>query len=181
MRSMTLARLRAMARAASGDRRRLTIVSGPDGRRWMAWPYGCIELDDRRQAWLDRPVDGCFRWTAQGLALAHCEPVCNLPILRREMLPLLTATNRVSVVPTRWMYEDGLLTRRLLERSDSQHIVVDADLWHAWHVPIGGQVWQIGGRHGALVWASAEDEPSVALLLPVRAEVAPVPPEVAGA
>jgi len=179
MSGLTLARLRQIARAAGGRERRLTILTGPDGRRWAAWPYGAVELDDQRQGWLDRPVDGCYRWRSDGLALARCEPVCNLPVLRRDMLPLTTAINRVSVVPTKWMYEDGDVVRRLLERSDQALAVVDADFWRLWNAVAPGPVWQVGSRNGALLWASSETAAATALLLPVRADVVPVPPEVA--
>lgn len=180
MSGLTLARLRRIARAASSERTpSLTVATGPDGRRWAAWPYGCVELDDQRHAWLDRPADGCYRWRADGLALVECGPAFNPALVRREMLPLLTATNRTAVVATKWMYEDGLLVRLLLERSDGQRAVVDADLWRAWNVPIGGPVWQVGSRHGWLVWASAEQEPGVAVLGPVHAKAAPVPPALA--
>lgn len=177
MNGLTLARLRRIAAAASGDRRRrLTIVSGPDGRRRAAWPYGCVELDDQQHGWLDRPADGCYRWRADGLALVECEPAFNPALVRRQMLPFLTETGRVGVVPTRWMYEDGEHVRRLLERSDRTHAVVVADFWQLWTAAAGGPVWQIGSRHGWLVWA-AEGEPGVAVLGPVRAQVAPVPPD----
>ncbi|MGR6922627.1 hypothetical protein ACU635_50950 [[Actinomadura] parvosata] len=179
MSGLTMARLRQMASAASGRQRRLTIVSGPDGRRWAAWPYGAIELTDQHHGWLDRPLDGCYRMRTDGLARLECELSFGPALVQSEMLPILTATNRTAVVPTRWFYEDGLVVRRLLERSDGQHVVVDADMWRAWNVPVGGPVWQLGSRHGALVWASTATAPGVALLLPVRAEVVPVPPEVA--
>lgn len=177
MSGLTLARLRRIASAASGRERRLAIVTGEDGRRWVAWPYGCIELDDQRHAWLESPADGCYRWRADGLALVECEPAFNPCLVRREMLPLLAAPSRVSVVPLRWMYEDGTHVRRLLERSDGLCTVVDADLWRLWTAAMDGAIWQVGGRHGWLVWASSETEPGVAGLGPVHANVAPLRPE----
>lgn len=177
MTRLTLARLRRIASAVSGDRqRRLTVVSGPDGRRWAAWPYGCVELDDQLHAWLNRPADGCYRMRADGMALVECEQSFGPDLVRREMLPLLTAAGRVSVVQTKWMYEDGKLVRLMLERSDRTHAVVVADFWRLW-TAVGGPVWQVGSRHGWLVWAP-EGEPGVAVLGSVRAQVAPVPPEV---
>lgn len=177
MSGLTLARLRRIARAASGRERRLTFVTGEDGRRWAAWPYGCVELDDQRHGWLDRPADGCYRMRADGLALVECGPAFNPHLVRQEMLPLLTAAGRVNVVPTRWMFEDGKLTRRLLERFDGQSAVVDADLWQLWTAAVGGPVWQVGSRSGWLVWARAKGEPGVAALGPVHVRTVPIPPE----
>lgn len=176
MSGLTLARLRRMASTATGRQRRLTIVTGEDGRRWAAWPYGCVELDDQRYSWLDRPTDGCYRMRADGLALVECGPAFNPALVRREMLPLLTATGRMNVVPTRWMFEDGKLTRRLLERFDGQHAVVDADFWQLWTAAVGGPVWQVGSRSGWLVWAGAKGAPGVAVLGAVHAKAVPVPP-----
>ncbi|MDX3109694.1 hypothetical protein [Nonomuraea angiospora] len=176
MNGLTLAGLRKMASAASGRERRLTIVTGADGRRWAAWPYGCIELDHQQHGWLGRPKDGCYRMLSDGLARMTCAESFSPALVRREMLPLLAAPGRVGVVSTRWMYEDGLLMRRLLERSDGHTVVVDADFWRLWAVAVGGPVWQLGGRHGWLVWAPAEGEPGVAALGSVYAKFVPVPP-----
>ncbi|MGP4092996.1 hypothetical protein [Nonomuraea sp. KM90] len=176
MSGLTLARLRRLASAAGGRERRLTVVSGPDGRRWAAWSYGCAELGVPLWRELCWPVDGAYELRGDTLTPVQAEQSFGPELVRREMLPLLAATDRTNVYATRWFYEDGTLMRRLLERSDGQRVVVDAQLLQAWSR--GGPGYQVGGPNGILVWA-IDGMPAVAGLLPVRTEGMPPLPEVA--
>jgi hypothetical protein len=172
---LTVAGLWRMCAAAS-DERRVLIVTGPDGGRWAAWPYGCIALPAALDQRLGGPVGGGYRLRRGGRLEPFAWPGLSADLVAGKMLPLLAATDRTAISPSPWMRESLGRVHRILERSDNCRTLVDEQLWQAWRQDL--PVWQVGDRMGPIVWA-AEGEPGQALLMPTWARPVPVPPAVA--
>ncbi|WP_084963329.1 hypothetical protein [Thermoactinospora rubra] len=163
---------------ADGDRL-FTLATGTDGHRFAAWPYGCIQLPrDLVRSW-GTPIDGTYRLYGSGTIEAAELKGFGPELVVAEMLPRLALLTRHTVTATPWMYERDGYVRRLLVRDDGEQAIVDQELWRAWSSVLDLPAYQVGSKHGMVVWAPAVDVTAVAGLLPVYSPVALAPPEAA--
>ena len=165
-----------ISKAAAPDQPRITLVTGPNGGRYAAWPYGCVHVPGDLAQVADE-ADGTYRMHPNGPGVARPLTSFGPGLVRRKMLPLLDEQGREPAVLNPWMRQaDDGDVHRLIDVPGGRVLVSEA-LLSVWVAALDPPMWRLTMSPHPIVWAATATSRASGLLLPIHPVFTFDPPE----